>query len=497
MPSKPSINVCIFQPPGYIHSLALLEAAEYVLAKSIESGHEAELVKNRLYPNKLNIVFGAHVVAQNKPQLPANTVIFNTEQLPENGVWNSPEYKNILQNHFVWDCSARNLNLVDHDDKQLVPFYHVEYLNRIKPAAEPEFDLIFYGSVNERRKKILDRLIGSGLRLANVFGLYGPERDAMLAKSRAVLNLHLHDAQLLQQIRAFYPLTNGIPVISEKYLLDSAPAIYRDVLFTPEGESIESYASSLLADKNRFAAEAQRKIGLFKSTAGDGAFDTALQTTVSRLFGKDGGGFPQAKVPLKINLGSGKDYRSDYLNIDIDERLKPDILFDFGAVFELPIRLKSPVYDEVEFCEGKFDEIMALDVLEHVHDLPRVMTNCLALLKEGGRFVINVPYELSLGAWQDPTHVRAFNENSWLYYTDWFWYLGWFTHRFDCTDMQLNYAELGTSLANMNKSQDEILRTPRAINSMSVVLVKRKTTAQEKTLARAYGNSLVGVPRQV
>ena len=41
-----------------------------------------------------------------------------------------------------------------------------------------------------------------------------------------------------------------------------------------------------------------------------------------------------------------------------------------------------------------------------------------------------MPYEHAPTAWQDPTHVRAMNENSWLYYTDWFWYLGWFEHRF-------------------------------------------------------------------
>jgi len=58
------------------------------------------------------------------------------------------------------------------------------------------------------------------------------------------------------------------------------------------------------------------------------------------------------------------------------------------------------------------------------------MKSCLDLLKVGGIFEINVPYDLSLGAWQDQTHVRAFNENSWLYYTDWFWDMGWTEARF-------------------------------------------------------------------
>ena len=54
----------------------------------------------------------------------------------------------------------------------------------------------------------------------------------------------------------------------------------------------------------------------------------------------------------------------------------------------------------------------------------------------GGAFSIEVPYEKALTAWQDPTHLRALNENSWLYYTDWFWYLGWFEHRFEIAKSQ-------------------------------------------------------------
>ncbi|MDH4293816.1 MAG: class I SAM-dependent methyltransferase, partial [Betaproteobacteria bacterium] len=131
------------------------------------------------------------------------------------------------------------------------------------------------------------------------------------------------------------------------------------------------------------------------------------------------------------------------------------------------------------------------DVLEHVQQLPQLMGNCLKLLKEGGRFTILVPYDLSLGAWQDPTHVRAFNENSWLYYTQWFWYLGWFDYRFDCTETNLNLSSYGQSLVSSGTPQDEVMRTPRAVDSMRVVLTKRKTTPEEKTLARSYSNEFI------
>jgi hypothetical protein len=96
------------------------------------------------------------------------------------------------------------------------------------------------------------------------------------------------------------------------------------------------------------------------------------------------------------------------------------------------------------------------------------MTNCKDLLVEGGEFHIHVPYDLSLGAWQDPTHVRAFNENSWLYYTDWHWYLGW-KDKFVVKELQL----IKSKLAEEMNISDQMLRIlPRMVDSMKVVLVK-------------------------
>lgn len=117
-----------------------------------------------------------------------------------------------------------------------------------------------------------------------------------------------------------------------------------------------------------------------------------------------------------------------------------------------------------------FDVILANDVLEHVPDLVKTMTNCKDLLKDGGEMRINVPYDLSYGAWQDPTHVRAFNEKSWLYYTDWHWYLGW-EDRFHLKHLEFTLSKVVESL---KLPQDEILRTPRAVDSMYVILQKGK-----------------------
>jgi SAM-dependent methyltransferase len=187
-----------------------------------------------------------------------------------------------------------------------------------------------------------------------------------------------------------------------------------------------------------------------------------------------------------MNIGSGKDYRPGYLNVDINQSTNPDLVFDLTSISEFPVTVNSHVYGEIVFMEASLDEIVAIDVLEHIPDLERFMTHCLALLKEGGRFEILVPYDLSHGAWQDPTHVRAFNEHSWLYYTEWFWYLGWFEYRFDCLSLEFVPSEAGQELIKQNLPQPQVLRTPRAINSMKVSLVKRRTTPAEKTSARSF-----------
>ncbi len=174
--------------------------------------------------------------------------------------------------------------------------------------------------------------------------------------------------------------------------------------------------------------------------------------------------------PLTLNLGSGKDWRDDCLNADIQARVKPDWEVDISRVnFGEVIATR---FGEIQIKPYMFDKIIANDVLEHIPDLVAAMTNCKNLLKPGGEFHIHVPYELSLGAWQDPTHVRAFNENSWLYYTDWHWYLGW-EDRFHLKQMAFNLSEYGNELAEKKLTDAEILRTPRAVDSMSVILCKQ------------------------
>jgi SAM-dependent methyltransferase len=172
---------------------------------------------------------------------------------------------------------------------------------------------------------------------------------------------------------------------------------------------------------------------------------------------------------VKLNLGSGKDWRKDCINADIQPEKKPDWVLDITQV---------PWGEVIDTRLGRFavekgmvTEIIANDVLEHIPDLVSAMTNCRDLLKRGGEMHIHVPYDLSLGAWQDPTHVRAFNENSFLYYTDWHWYLNW-DEKFTCTQMGFELSDLGHEMLEQKVPKGNVIRTPRAVDALQVILKK-------------------------
>jgi SAM-dependent methyltransferase len=168
-----------------------------------------------------------------------------------------------------------------------------------------------------------------------------------------------------------------------------------------------------------------------------------------------------------LNIGCGKDYIEGALNIDINTRVKADLYMDIGS---------ADFFKTAPLLWGSIDTIIAHDVLEHIPDLAQAMTNCRDLLKEGGEMDIIVPYDLSLGAWSDPTHVRAFNERSWVYYAEWAWYIGWEDYAFACAKCELQCADW----VDKSLSADQLSRLPRAVDSMKVTLKKVKYVAPKE-----------------
>lgn len=181
-----------------------------------------------------------------------------------------------------------------------------------------------------------------------------------------------------------------------------------------------------------------------------------------------------------MNLGSGKGWREDCLNLDLNADWLPDIVADLNLPLPGDRVFHTARFGEVRLAPESLEVIFAHDVLEHVRELTTCMTSCLTLLREGGVLDVRVPYDLSLGAWQDPSHVRAFNENSFLYYTDWHWYLGWREARFELTSLEFVLGETGRALAAAGMDAAQLRRAPRAVEHLAVTLTKTRCSPRSQ-----------------
>jgi len=179
-------------------------------------------------------------------------------------------------------------------------------------------------------------------------------------------------------------------------------------------------------------------------------------------------------IPKTLNIGSGKDFRQECLNLDKDIRWLPDIVYDLNYPMNWyePKFYDTKRFGKVEIGKNMFEKIIANDVLEHIPDLKACMKSCMDLLKEGGVMDIVVPYDLSLGAWQDPTHVRAFNQNSWLYFTEWSWYLGWQGEKFFLEKLEYGLSALGKNLEEQGANLEALINIPRAVDRMRATMKK-------------------------
>ena len=491
-PAAPTQPYHVFQvrPTGYAHADALTELAESVYYGLRRLGlpvtfHEPPL------PSSRTIIFGAHLLdAASARAVPADAIIFNSEQIDADSPWLSGPYMEVLRTHHVWDYSAENVQRLTQrgvHTVQHVPLGYLPELSRIAPAAQ-DIDVLFYGSVNPRRQFILEALQRRGLKVTALTGCYGEARDQLIARSKVVLNLHYYESKVFEIVRVSYLLSNFKAVVAE---CDAGTSIEPDLLEalrTAPYDGLVDACVELVQDEAGRRALAQRGYELFAARPAESVLATALgirQSHAADPAQSAGGPLGRLALPRTLQIGSGKDFRPEILNLDINSAWAPDAVVDVASQSVVNATVETRRFGRVALQEDYFDCIIANNVLEQVPDLVSAMTNCLRLLRPGGRLEISVPYDLSLAGWQDPGNVRAFNQNSWLYFTDRHWYLDWIDMRFDLASLQYIPSPLGAQLLASGAPQEQIQRTPRAIDSMQVVLRKRYLQESERRDARA------------
>ncbi|OGF69636.1 methyltransferase type 11 [Candidatus Giovannonibacteria bacterium RIFCSPLOWO2_02_FULL_45_14] len=96
----------------------------------------------------------------------------------------------------------------------------------------------------------------------------------------------------------------------------------------------------------------------------------------------------------KLNIGCGEFKKNDYINMDWDPRVAPDVVHDLNK-FPYP------------FSDNEFDRIEADHVLEHLEDPLRAMQELHRISENNAIIFIRVPH-FSRG-FTHPEHKRGFD----------------------------------------------------------------------------------------
>jgi len=272
-------NICIVRPPGYTHSAAFDELATLIRCGLGDLGIHVTLGINSIAPSARNIVIGCHLLDPAwASRLPASTIILNTEQVqgpgPGLAQGSRPDARPIWDMRIIdwlsrfesWDYSVRNIECLRRLGVPSVRLLRIGYhpaLARIARAVEQDIDVLFYGSFSARRHATLAELERHGIAVCRAFDCYGAERDALIARSKVVLNLHLMPTQIFETIRVFYLMTNAKAVVCEVNRGTSLTDGYREGIIAVPYEGLVDACRRVVADaplRSRIEAQAHATI---------------------------------------------------------------------------------------------------------------------------------------------------------------------------------------------------------------------------------------------
>jgi hypothetical protein len=242
--------VTVVSPPGYAHCAAFHEVAESIHYALISLGHDSVMTREGRLEGRRHIVLGSNLLPHCGLEIAPDAILYNLEQVHAGSPWISPAFLALMRSHVVWDYSCANVRAfaaLDVRVERVVPVGYVPELTRIQMAQTRDIDVLFVGSLCERRTRIIDRMRVAGLEAIGAFGVYGRARDRLIARARLMLNVHSRAHGVLEIVRLSYLLANGCAILSERCADEHEQGTLAHAIAFADYDALPDLAAELVA----------------------------------------------------------------------------------------------------------------------------------------------------------------------------------------------------------------------------------------------------------
>lgn len=288
LPASGSLAVNVAELNPYAPRPFVFTEAALCLRDSIRAcGFASDVLwENQADPQAITIVLGAvpprtQVVDRLDPR---KTIVFNFEQFGSTSALASPQYLRWLRGRIVADYHSHNVACLkrEHGEQQrafelpIVPTVSLLAGGTATQAGQ-SVDVLFFGTLSERRARIVEQLQARGMTVEVVAGAYAHELTPALRRARIVLHVHYYGTGLFPIARFLQPLMLETPIVCEDSVFSSGSdwsqsgivfaryedlaAACGDLLRAPAARQQRAQRSRLFASKMDFETPFRRLLG--------------------------------------------------------------------------------------------------------------------------------------------------------------------------------------------------------------------------------------------
>lgn len=235
---------------------AFTEAALCLRDSICAAGFRSELHVNQTRSRGICVVVGAvpPLLGPLDQLDPRKTIVLNLEQLASSSALAHAEYQQWLRKWLVVDYHSLNVQYLQQGngvgqsvlELPLVPSRSIAW--RPDLVAGKTVDVLFFGTLSERRLELLRRLEAAGITVETVSGAYAEELAPAVRRARIVLHVHYYSTGLFPVARVLQPVATGVPVVCESSAFSNrSDWSTSGILFAPYDGLVDACARLLQA----------------------------------------------------------------------------------------------------------------------------------------------------------------------------------------------------------------------------------------------------------